>query len=161
VTVASSSLLTAFLSTLYTPSAPSSVPALPTSNYSNLTLPPSSSSSAASLSAPLSALLTSLETHQQHLSTLSFQSRQLARDRARVEALPQVVRRRNENAQREKEGLPLLPLTAEELALKEPSRLETMCALGGIEGAAKTLSQATGVVLAKSYGAKAGQAVAA
>ncbi|KAI5476242.1 hypothetical protein MNV49_007942 [Pseudohyphozyma bogoriensis] len=151
VTVRSSPLLTAFLSTLYTsPSAD-----LPLASFSSLSLPPSSSTPA-SLSTPLSALISSLDTHQAHLSTLSFQSRQLARDRARLDSIPSVVRRRQENEQRAKEGLPLLPPAPEEAALVEPSRLETMCALNGVDGAAKVLSEATGVALVRSYAAKAG-----
>lgn len=173
VSVRSSPLLTAFLSTLVTPT--SSAPATPsfhststlpspratplsaTSSFATLSLPTSTSSTTAlpaPLTAPLSALLTSLDTHQAHLSTLSFQSRQLGRDRARLDTNPAVQRRRIENEQRAKDGLPLLPLLPEELALQEPSRLETMCALAGVEGAAKVLSEATGSALVRSYGAR-------
>ncbi|ORY65620.1 hypothetical protein BCR35DRAFT_322361 [Leucosporidium creatinivorum] len=175
VTIRTSPLLTAFLSTLVTPSsAPSAAPAfhststLPsprstplsaTSAFDTLSLPTSTSQTTAlpaPLTAPLTALLTSLDTHQAHLSTLSFQSRQLGRDRARLDTNPAVQRRRQENEQRAKEGLPLLPLLPEELALQEPSRLETMCALSGVEGAAKVLSEATGAALVRSYGSRAG-----
>ncbi|SCV74902.1 BQ2448_7931 [Microbotryum intermedium] len=165
VTVHSSTLMTAFLSTLVTPSSSSakgtsqstSVPLDPLSTYSQLSLPTSSSSTNPSpLTTPLTALLSALETHQAHLSTLSFQSRQLGRDRARLESNPVIARRRVENEQRAKEGLPPLPLLPEELALQEPSRLETMCALNAVQGAAKSLNQATGTGLVRSYGAKAG-----
>lgn len=67
-----------------------------------------------------------------------------------------MVRRRIENEQRAKDGLAPLPPTAEELALQEPSRLETMCALAGVDGAANVLSQATGAALVRSYGSRAG-----
>jgi len=170
VTVRASPLLTAFLSTLVTPSANATrsatlaAPATPLSavgSFETLSLPSGSASTPpAPLSAPVSALLSALDTHQSHLSSLSFQSRQLARERTRVEALPNVQRRAAENAQRARDGLALLPPTAEEAALHEPSRLETMCALGGVEGAAKALSQATGTAVVRSYASRAGAIVA-
>lgn len=173
MSVRSSPLLTAFLSTAVTPassqaaSAPSTSTSLPsprstalpaTSAFASPSLPTSSTPSAtpAPLTAPLSALLTALDTHQQHLSTLSFQSRQLARDRARVDANPAVQRRRAENEQRQKDGLAPLPALPEELALQEPNRLETMLALAGVEGAAKSLSEATGTAVVRSFGSRAG-----
>lgn len=63
-----------------------------------------------------------------------------------------------ENEQRAREGLPPLPMTDDEVraGLKEPSRLETMCALAAVEGAAKSLAEATGTAIARAYGAKAG-----
>ncbi|BGO92573.1 hypothetical protein JCM10020v2_004244 [Rhodotorula toruloides] len=136
VTVHSSALLTAFLSTLTAPTSSS-----PTSPLSTPTFSPSPS-----LPPP-------------HLSTLSFQARQLARDRTRLEAThPAVAKRRLENEQRAREGLPPLPMTDDEVraGLKEPSRLETMCALAAVEGAAKSLAEATGTAIARAYGAKAG-----
>ncbi|GJN90016.1 hypothetical protein Rhopal_003011-T1 [Rhodotorula paludigena] len=166
VTVHSSALLTAFLSTLTAPSPASPASPLSTPSFSPLNLPAASSSShiqssavPASLTQPLSHLLTALETHQAHLSTLSFQSRQLARERTRLEAThPAVAKRRQENEQRAREGLPPLPLTDEEVraGLKEPSRLETMCALAAVEGAAKSLGEATGTGIVRAFGAKAG-----
>lgn len=66
------------------------------------------------------------------------------------------MRRKAENEQRAKEGLSLLPPTADELTLVEPSRLETMCALAGVEGAARVLSEEAGVTVARSYGVRAG-----
>ncbi|PRQ77733.1 hypothetical protein AAT19DRAFT_8801 [Rhodotorula toruloides] len=137
VTVHSSALLTAFLSTLTAPTTSSPTSPLSTPHF----LPP-----LALLPPP-------------HLSTLSFQARQLARDRTRLEAThPAVAKRRLENEQRAREGLPPLPMTDEEIraGLKEPSRLETMCALAAVEGAAKSLSEATGTAIARAYGAKAG-----
>lgn len=171
VTVHSSAFLTAFLSTLVTPSAAAATPNSTspilssretpinsTASFNTLSLPLTSSTSAnpAPLSTPLAALISSLDTHQAHLSTLSFQSRQLARDRSRLDSNPSVVRRRIENEQRLKDGLAPLPLTAEELALVEPSRLETMCALSAVEGAARVLSEATGATIVRSYGARGG-----
>lgn len=172
VTVRASPLLTAFLSTLVTPSsssaAPSSAtlaapstPLSPVGSFETLSLPSGSASTPpAPLSAPVSALLSALDTHQSHLSSLSFQARQLARERSRVEALPNVQRRAAENAQRARDGLAALPPTAEELALQEPSRLETMCALGGVEGAARVLSQASGGAVVRSFAGRAGAIVA-
>ncbi|GAA6059761.1 hypothetical protein JCM10212_001969 [Sporobolomyces blumeae] len=166
VTVHSNALLTAFLSTLTSTSASSPASPLATPSFSALSLPTPSASShipstsvPAPLTQPLQHLLTALDTHQAHLSTLSFQSRQLARDRARLESSnPAIAKRRQENEQRAKEGLPPLPPSDEELkaGLKEPSRLETMCALAAVEGAAKSLAEATGTGVVRAYGAKAG-----
>ncbi|KAM0786428.1 hypothetical protein ACM66B_001892 [Microbotryomycetes sp. NB124-2] len=167
VTVRSSPLLTAFLSTVSSPStsttaAPSSQASAldPSASFASLSLPTSANSTAipAPLTGPINALLTALDTHSQHLSTLSFQSRQLARDRAKLESNPAVQRRRLENEQRQKDGLAPLPPLPEELALQEPNRFETMLALGGVEGAANSLSEATGTLLVRSFGSRAGLA---
>ncbi|GAA5864790.1 hypothetical protein JCM8547_009234 [Rhodosporidiobolus lusitaniae] len=165
VTVHSSTLLTAFLSTLTAPSASSSSSPLSTPSFTSLSLPSPSASShiqtaavPAPLTQPLQHLLTALDTHQAHLSTLSFQQRQLARERTRLEQVhPNVAKRRQENEQRAKEGLAPLPLTDEEVraGLKEPSRLEAMAALAAVEGAAKSLGEATGMGVVRAYGAKA------
>ncbi|GAA5987325.1 hypothetical protein JCM10908_001910 [Rhodotorula pacifica] len=170
VVVHSSALLTAFLSTLTAPtaaaSASSSTSSLSAPSFAPLSLPSPSSTAhvqsaaiPAPLTQPLQHLLSALETHQAHLSTLQFQSRQLARERTRLEAIhPNVAKRRQENEQRAKDGLPPLPLTEEELraGLKEPSRLETMCAVAAVEGAAKSLAEATGTGVVRAYGAKSG-----
>ncbi|KWU43759.1 hypothetical protein RHOSPDRAFT_29552 [Rhodotorula sp. JG-1b] len=176
VVVHSSALLTAFLATLTAPAssssssssstAASSSSSLSTPSFAPLSLPSPSSTAhvqsaaiPAPLTQPLQHLLSALETHQAHLSTLQFQSRQLARERTRLEAIhPNVAKRRQENEQRAKDGLPPLPLTEEEVraGLKEPSRLETMCALAAVEGAAKSLSEATGAGVVRAFGAKSG-----
>ncbi|GAA5982450.1 hypothetical protein JCM11641_006120 [Rhodosporidiobolus odoratus] len=165
VAVHSSALLTAFLSTLTSPAASSSS-SISQPTFASLSLPTPSASShiqsaavPAPLTQPLQHLLTALDTHQAHLSTLSFQQRQLARERARLESIhPAVAKRRQENEQRAKEGLAPLPLTDEETraGLKEPSRLEAMAALAAVEGAAKSLGEATGMGVVRAYGAKAG-----
>ncbi|GAA5889491.1 hypothetical protein JCM6882_007049 [Rhodosporidiobolus microsporus] len=165
VTVHSSALLTAFLSTLTAPSSTSPSSPLSQPSFTSLSLPTPSASShiqsaavPAPLTQPLQHLLTALDTHQAHYSTLSFQQRQLARERTRLEAShPNVAKRRQENEQRAKEGLAPLPMTDEEVraGLKEPSRLETMAALSAVEGAAKSLGEATGMGLVRAYGAKA------
>lgn len=177
VVVHSSALLTAFLATLTAPAAPASASSsssssaspsssLSTPSFAPLSLPSPSSTAhvqsaaiPAPLTQPLQHLLSALETHQAHLSTLQFQSRQLARERTRLEAIhPNVAKRRQENEQRAKDGLPPLPLTDEEVraGLKEPSRLETMCAVAAVEGAAKSLSEATGAGVVRAFGAKSG-----
>lgn len=171
VSVRSSPLLSAFLSTLVTPAQGASSSAAdfaiprtalsPVGSFDTLSLPSTSQQGVpAPLSAPVSALLSALDTHQSHLSSLSFQSRQLARERTRIEGLPNVQRRKAENEQRERDGLSALPPTVEEAALVEPSRLETMAALNAVEGAAKVLSEATGTGLVRSYAARAGAIVA-
>lgn len=164
VSIHSSSMLTAFLSTLVTPSpitGSRQTPITPAASFATLSLPTSTSSFSSSvnpapLSAPIAALISAMDTHQAHLSTLSFQSRQLTRDRAKLESNPQNLRRRLENEQRAKDGIPLLPLSAEEAALVEPSRLETMLALGAVEGATRALSEASGAAVVRSFGAKGG-----
>jgi len=171
--IQSSALLTAFLSTIASPltasfntatsSAPyahpkTRSPPLPSTPFASLGLPSSSDPEGpVSLASTLSALLTSMDTHNTALSTLSFQARQLGRDRTRLEAV--VAKRKAENEVRAQQGLPPLPPSAEEAALQEPSRLETMCALTGVEGAAKALSEVSGTGLVRAYGAKAGVAV--
>ena len=181
VVVHSSALLTAFLAPLPPPAsssssssstaASSSSSSLSTPSFAPLSLPSPSSTAhvqsaaiPAPLTQPLQHLLSALETHQAHLSTLQFQSRQLARERPRLEAIhPNVAKRRQENEQRAKDGLPPLPLTDEEVraGLKEPSRLETMCAVAAVEGAAKSLSEATGAGVVRAFGAKSGVTSAA
>lgn len=166
VAIHSNALLTAFLSTLTSTTPSSAASSLSTPSFSALSLPAPSASShilsttiPAPLTQPLQHLLTALDTHQAHLSTLSFQSRQLARDRARLESSnPALAKRRQENDQRIKEGLPALPPSEDEIkaGLKEPSRLETMCALAAVEGAARSLGEATGTGVVRAYGAKAG-----
>ncbi|POY75295.1 putative Proline racemase [Rhodotorula taiwanensis] len=163
VVVHSSALLTAFLSTLTAPTSTGPSSSLSTPSFSPLSLPTPSASAhiqsaavPAPLTQPLQHLLSALETHQAHLSTLQFQSRQLARERTRLEAIhPNVAKRRQENEQRAKDGLPPLPLTDEEVraGLKEPSRLETMCAVAAVEGAAKSLAEATGTGIVLGFAA--------
>ncbi|MBW0552613.1 hypothetical protein O181_092328 [Austropuccinia psidii MF-1] len=167
LTIQSSALLTAFLATLIAPS-PNSNLANTVSNtenssklidfvpsFSPLGLPSSShTDSPMPLSESLSATIASIEVHNTALSTLSFQSRQLARDRAKLE--PVIAKRKADNEIRAQQGLPPLPPSSEEAALQEPSRLETMCALSGIDGAAKKLTETSGLGLIRTFGSKVG-----
>ncbi|KAG0147507.1 hypothetical protein CROQUDRAFT_656073 [Cronartium quercuum f. sp. fusiforme G11] len=152
--IQSSALLTAFLATLLTPN--SSTPlgtCLP--SYAPLGLPSSThSDSPAPISDTLLAVISAIETHNTALSTLSFQSRQLARDRTKLESV--ISKRKADNEIRAQQGLPPIPPSAEEAALQEPSRLETMCALSGVDGAAKKLSETSGLGIVRAFGAKAG-----
>ncbi|KNZ55543.1 eukaryotic translation initiation factor 3 subunit H [Puccinia sorghi] len=109
-----------------------------------------------SLSDSLAATITSIDTHNTALSTLSFQIRQLARDRARLESV--INKRKADNETRAQQGLPPLPPSAEEASLKEPSRLESMCALSGVDSAAKKLTESSGLGVVRAFGAKAGVA---
>ncbi|KAI9604839.1 hypothetical protein H4Q26_002809 [Puccinia striiformis f. sp. tritici PST-130] len=107
-----------------------------------------------SLSESLATTIASIDTHNTALSTLSFQIRQLARDRARLDTV--ISKRKLDNETRAQQGLPPLPPSAEEAALKEPSRLESMCALSGVDSAAKKLTEISGLGVVRAYGAKAG-----
>ncbi|KAH8915054.1 hypothetical protein BT69DRAFT_941087 [Atractiella rhizophila] len=140
VVVQSTSLLSAFLSTL---------PANPSDEYASFSLPTSTSqySVPPSLTHTASSLIQSLESHSSAQSTLSFQLRQLARERTRLEQAggAALAKRKAENEERKKNGLaPLPPSTIEEIALNnlvEPSRLEVECALAGVRGGAEALSE--------------------
>ncbi|KAI8457680.1 hypothetical protein BY996DRAFT_4578083 [Phakopsora pachyrhizi] len=171
-TIQSSALLTAFLATLIASSSDSNSTKVLNSSwgqsysgsykladylpsYSPLGLPSSTEAeSPLPLTEILSSAIASIEVHNTALSTLSFQSRQLARDRARLESV--IVKRKAENETRAQQGLPPLPPSAEEAALQEPSRLETMCALSGVDCAAKKLNEASGLGVVRAFGAKAG-----
>ncbi|CAH7690621.1 hypothetical protein PPACK8108_LOCUS26026 [Phakopsora pachyrhizi] len=143
-TIQSSALLTAFLATLIASSSDSNSTKVLNSSWGQ----------SYSGSYKLADYLPSIEVHNTALSTLSFQSRQLARDRARLESV--IVKRKAENETRAQQGLPPLPPSAEEAALQEPSRLETMCALSGVDCAAKKLNEASGLGVVRAFGAKAG-----
>jgi translation initiation factor 3 subunit H len=52
----------------------------------------------------------------------------------------------------------LLFISDEKASLKEPSRLESMCALSGVDSAAKKLTESSGLGVVRAYGAKAGVA---
>ncbi|PLW42399.1 hypothetical protein PCANC_11346 [Puccinia coronata f. sp. avenae] len=174
--IQSSALLTAFLATLIAPSKTGPhngsvsngswgqtnagstcklVDFLP--SFSPLGTPSSTCpESPISLSDSLAATIASIDTHNTALSTLSFQIRQLARDRARLESV--INKRKADNETRAQQGLPPLPPSAEEASLKEPSRLESMCALSGVDSAAKKLTESSGLGVVRAYGAKAGVA---
>lgn len=172
--IQSSALLTAFLATLVAPPKTSEfnsvvsnaswgqansggtcklVDFLP--SYSPLAVPSSTNAeSPVSLTETLLATINSIDTHNTVLSTLSFQIRQLARDRARLESV--INKRKAENETRAQQGLAPLPPSTEEAALKEPSRLESMCALSGVDSAAKKLTESSGLGVVRAFGAKAG-----
>ncbi|KAI9608201.1 hypothetical protein KEM48_003333 [Puccinia striiformis f. sp. tritici PST-130] len=91
----------------------------------------------------LDTTVASIDTHNTALSTLSFQIRQLACDWARLDTV--ISKRKLDNKTQAQQGLPLPPL-AEEAALKEPSRLESMCAVSGVDSAAKKSTEISGLV---------------
>lgn len=175
LTIQSSALLTAFLATLIAPTPESIHSSTVSSNqwgsqtdsnrseqlsnhlpsFSPLSLPSSQhSDSPTSMLDTLLTVMNSIEVHNTALSTLSFQSRQLARDRAKLEGV--ISKRKADNEVRAQQGLPPLPPSAEEAALQEPSRLETICALSGVDGAAKKLCEISGLGVIRAFGAKAG-----
>ncbi|KAI9608195.1 hypothetical protein KEM48_003327 [Puccinia striiformis f. sp. tritici PST-130] len=146
LTIQSTALLTAFLATLIAP----------TKGTGGGDTSSTCVDSPLSLSESLATTIASIDTHNTALSTLSFQIRQLARDRARLDTV--ISKRKLDNETRAQQGLPPLPPSAEEAALKEPSRLESMCALSGVDSAAKKLTKISGLGVVRAYGAKAGVA---
>ena len=171
MSVRSNALLTAFLSTLVTPSSSfsSSTNAAPSARATPLPADarydPLGVSAGVSAHAAPAALAGALEHHAQLSSTYAFQVRQLARDRARLESGPAgaaLARRRADNEQRQKDGLPLLPAASSEeaqlerLMRAEPSKLDVMCAVAAVKGASEAVSHAEALEIARAYGAKAG-----
>ena len=102
-----------------------------------------------------------LDAYKTEESNLAYHSRQIAREKAKVEAY--VAKRKEDNAARAAQGLPPLPDEDVRRLFKippEPSRLESMLLLGQIDAYSKTLEGISGAGLIKMYGAKAGAGVA-
>lgn len=115
-----------------------------------------------------SALEQTLEQVDEYLSeagNVGFQSRQLGRDRSRLEAA--LARKKQENASRVGQGLePLhsLQLIQEEerklqkLQKQEPNRLETTLMLGALDAKARRTAEEAAASTIRLEGAKAGTA---
>ena len=93
-------------------------------------------------------------------SNLAYLSRQIARERLKVDQY--LTRRREENATRAAQGL--APLPEENISRlfripPEPSRLDSMLLLGQIDGFAKSLTSASSSGLVTMYAAKASSEV--
>ena len=151
VTIASSSLLTAFLSTLTTSSKPQS----PTLTSPSVPLPPTFSALTnplpTSLPAYLSDTLDSLTLHSHEANNVAFLVRQIGREKSRHEGL--VKDREDENVRRRKTGQPELPAISAEVrgGTKEPSRLEMLCLQGQVDGLAKGMGAEAGKGLVRCY----------
>ncbi|KAG9102348.1 hypothetical protein FRC06_002066 [Ceratobasidium sp. 370] len=146
VTIRSSSLLSAFISSLSQPSAPTS---LSPSAFPSAPIAPSFISFDLAPSAHLERLVDAADAVKAEESNLAYHARQHARERTRAEA-----KRADENAQRAADGLP--PLTEEDFARMfklppEPSRLESMLLLGQLDAHAKTAAAASAAEMVKMY----------
>lgn len=161
-------LLDALISTLSTPQAPlESI--LPPSSFSLLSQPPrapidTSYSNLTLAHTPVlsSALEQTLEQVDEYLSeagNVGFQSRQLAREKTRLEAA--IARRKVENATRTAQGLQPLPAAEEERRLEkllksEPNRLETTLMLGALDAKARRAAEESAAACIRLEGARAG-----
>lgn len=167
-------LLDAFISTLSTPQAPlDSI--LPSSSSSALNQPPRPAieptytnltlAHTPVLSSALEQTLEQVDDYLSEAGNVGFQSRQLARERARLEAT--IARRKAENATRANQGLQPLPSSAsvveeerrlEKLLKSEPNRLETTMMLGGLDAKARRTAEQSAAAVVRLEGAKAGTA---
>lgn len=149
LSVTSPGLIQAFLSTLSTPSAPSSsltsprVP-LPKSFAPLLNPLPTS------LPSTLSSTLDAMTLHSHEANNLAFLSRQIAREKSKHEQA--VAARAEENDKRSKQGLAELPPVIEPRTnTKEPQRIDLLCLLGSVEGLAKSMGAEAGKGLVRCY----------
>ncbi|EJT97812.1 hypothetical protein DACRYDRAFT_24778 [Dacryopinax primogenitus] len=164
-------LLDAFLLTLSQPSVSRTSASLyPTGSLSELppttqplapTYPILNTASTPTLTHNLSLVLDTIDDYNQESSNYAYHQRQIAREKARAETY--IAKRKEENAQRLREGLTPLPEEDVSRMFKippEPSRLESMLLLGQLDGYAKTLEDVTGASMVKMYAAKAGTGAA-
>ena len=147
VVVRNSPLANAFLST-FGKSATSA-------SFDNLMIPPPST-----LARSLEGIIDSLDAYKAEENNLAYLSRQIAREKSRVES--HLAKRKEENALRVSQGLAPLPEEDVSRLIKvppEPSRLESMLLLGQLDGYAKDLEVLSALELAKMYAARAGSSV--
>ncbi|CAO1637147.1 unnamed protein product [Parajaminaea phylloscopi] len=161
-------LLDAFISTLSTPQAPleSILPASSSSflsqppraaienTYSNLTL-----AHTPVLSSALEQTLEQVDEYLSEAGNVGFQSRQLVREKTRLEAA--ISRRKAENTVRVSQGLQPLPAAEEERRLEkllksDPNRLETTLMLGALDAKARRTAEESAAACIRLEGAKAG-----
>lgn len=170
-------LLDAFISTLSTPSVP--LPSVLPQSYASTSNFFSGSTSRAAiepthtnltlahtpvLSSALDQTLDQIDDYLSEAGNIGFQSRQLARERTRLES--SLTRRKAEITQRAASGLSAIPGSAEgvkederrleKLLKSEPSRLETTLMLGGLEGKARRLGEESASAGVRLEGARAG-----
>ncbi|KDN52977.1 hypothetical protein K437DRAFT_231403 [Tilletiaria anomala UBC 951] len=169
VTLHNTALLDALLSTLSAPSdaAPSILPPTSASLLQRSTSAALDTSAALNhnltfalppvLSTSLESTLEALDEHASEAGNIGYQLRQLGREKARAEAY--LSRRRAENALREQQGLPPLPVEDVNKLFKlqnEPSRLEGMMLLGQLDEAAKRLAETAAVGSVQLHAVKTG-----
>jgi len=108
----------------------------------------------------LEQLIEAVDNYKVEESNLAYLSRQIARERLKVDQY--ITKRREENATRVAQGLAPLPEENINRLFKipqEPSRLESLLLLGQIDGFAKSLSSASSSGLVTMYAAKASSEV--
>ncbi|WWC98415.1 hypothetical protein V866_005306 [Kwoniella sp. B9012] len=153
LTVTSPTLISAFLSTLTTPS--SEPERTLSSASSSIALPPSFAPlvnpTSTSLTNYLQNTLDSLTLHSHEANNIAFLTRQIAREKVKHEQI--VKDREEENIKRRKQGLSEFPSIPKEIKnpTKEPSRLEMICLNGTTEGLAKNMAAEAGKGLVRSY----------
>ncbi|KAI9637150.1 uncharacterized protein MKK02DRAFT_45862 [Dioszegia hungarica] len=150
ITTSSPPLLAAFLSTLVSPSTPSSSLKSPSTPlpaaFQSLSNPLPTT-----LPAYLSDTLDALTLYNHEANNVAFLSRQIAREKTRHEGA--IREREEENLRRKKQGLVELPSLPAEArgGTKEPSRLELMCLQGQVEGLAHGMGSEAGAGLVRCY----------
>lgn len=97
--------------------------------------------------------LSSLSTLSQEQNNLAYQVRQVAREKSKHDQA--VARRQEENEQRAKQGLNALPDVMDAQAgsrkMADPSRLEVLFGLGGVDVMARELQAEAGKGLARVF----------
>ncbi|KIY50608.1 hypothetical protein FISHEDRAFT_38783 [Fistulina hepatica ATCC 64428] len=107
------------------------------------------------LSNNLSHLVDAVDAYRTEEGNLAYMSRQIARERAKVEAY--VAKRKEENATRAAQGLPPLPEEDVNRLFRvpvEPSRLDSLLMLGQLDAYGKSLAGMTSTGLVKMYAAR-------
>jgi translation initiation factor 3 subunit H len=166
VSLHNTALLDAFLATLSTPQA-RATSLLPPSTSELLSNPPSAPISSPHalltlahtpvLSSSLETSLEALDEYSNESGVVGYQSRQLARERGRAEAY--LARKKAENAQREAQGMPPLPIEDINKLFKlpqEPSRLDSTMLLGQLDDATKKLGEISALAAVQLYAARTG-----
>ena len=163
MTVRSSPLLTAFLSTLssevHQSVASTTSSPLSSSSAQSPSLLPSfehmDSTAPSTLTKSMDTLLDILDVYKTEENNVSFHTRQIAREKARLGAY--VAKRKEENASRVAQGLSPLPEEDVTRLFKippEPSRLEGMLLLGQVDGYARSLEDMSANAMVNLYSAR-------
>ncbi|CEH17163.1 related to translation initiation factor eif3 p40 subunit [Ceraceosorus bombacis] len=148
VSLHNTAMLSSLLSTLSTPAAPTPG-SLESSTAYQLAHPPTAAISSPHtllalthtpvLSSALESTLEALDDYAAENGNVGYQSRQLAREKARLEA--QIARKQAENVTREAQGLTPLPIEEKLKLGNEPSRLESTMLLGQLDDKARRLAE--------------------
>ncbi|KAF8331497.1 uncharacterized protein EI90DRAFT_2972613 [Cantharellus anzutake] len=161
LSIRSSPLLTAFLSSLASEASQSVTPSIisPSISTKAPSLLPSfehmDNLAPGTLAKPMEALLDTLDAYKTEENNVSFHIRQIAREKARQEAY--IAKRKEENDLRIEEGLPPLPEEDMSRLFKfppDPNRLEVMLLLGQVDGYARSLEDVSASAMLKLYAAQ-------